>query len=131
MAAVGQANFEPILRENLSLVLSDELDKQAINGDGSAPNLTGIFQRLTDPTDPTTVINFDGFAAAHAGGVDGLWANTIKDVSIVCGPDTYRLGAATFQAATNYRGRDFRLRLRYVEHWAGSGRTSGCRTRRA
>ena len=34
VAAVGQANFESILRENLSLVLSDELDKQAINGDG-------------------------------------------------------------------------------------------------
>ena len=104
VAAVGQANFESILRENLSLVLGDELDKQGINGDGQAPNLTGIFQRLTDPTDPTDVASFDTFAAAHAGGVDGLWANTIKDVSIVCGPDTYRLASRTFQSATNYRG---------------------------
>ena len=48
--------------------------------------------------------SFDTFAAAHAGGVDGLWANTIKDVSIVCGPDTYRLASRTFQSATNYRG---------------------------
>lgn len=101
VAAVGQANFESILRENLSLVLGDELDKQGINGDGQAPNLTGIFQRLTDPTD---VASFDTFAAAHAGGVDGLWANTIKDVSIVCGPATYRLSSRTFQSATNYRG---------------------------
>ena len=50
IASVGQENFESILRENLSLVLSDALDSQAINGNGSAPNLTGIFQRLTDPT---------------------------------------------------------------------------------
>ena len=50
VAAVGQANFESILRENLALVLSDELDKQVINGNGAAPNLTGIFQRLADPT---------------------------------------------------------------------------------
>ena len=64
--------------KNLSLVLSDELDKQAINGDGSAPNLAGVFQGLTDPTDPTAVADFDSFAAAHADGVDGLWANTIK-----------------------------------------------------
>ena len=49
IAAVGVSNFESALRENLSLVLSDALDDQALNGDGSAPNLTGIFERLTDP----------------------------------------------------------------------------------
>ena len=104
VAAVGQANFESILRENLSLVLSEQLDEQAINGDGSAPNLTGIFQRLTDPTAPTAVADFDAYAAAHAGGVDGLWANTIKDVSIVVGPAIYQHASRTFQTATNYKG---------------------------
>ena len=104
VAAVGQANFESILRENLSLVLSDQLDEQAINGDGQAPNLTGIFQRLTDPSAPSAVADFDAYAAAHAGGVDGLWANTIKDVSIVCGPATYQHASRTFQTATNYKG---------------------------
>ena len=104
VAAVGQANFESILRENLSLVLSDELDKQAINGDGQAPNLSGIFQRLTDPTAPTAVADFDAYASAHAGGVDGLWANTIKDVGIVVGPSTYTLASRTFQTAANYKG---------------------------
>ena len=43
IAAVGQDNFESILRENLSLALSDQLDDQAINGNGTAPNLAGIF----------------------------------------------------------------------------------------
>ena len=104
VAAVGQASFESILRENLSLVLSDELDKQAINGDGQAPNLSGIFQRLTDPTAPTAVADFDAYASAHAGGVDGLWANTIKDVGIVVGPSTYTLASRTFQTAANYKG---------------------------
>ena len=50
VAAVGQGNFEPILRENLALVLSDELDKQGLNGAGSGSDLIGVFQRLTDPT---------------------------------------------------------------------------------
>ena len=105
VAAVGQANFESILRENLALVLSDALDDQAINGDGTAPNLTGIFERLIDPTAaPTAVSDFDAFAAAHAGGIDGLWANTLKDVAIVCGPATMALSARTFQTATNYKG---------------------------
>lgn len=105
IAAVGQANFESILRENLSLALSDELDDQAINGNGTAPNLAGVFNRLTDPAAaPSAATDFDAFAAAHAGGVDGLWASTIKDVSIVAGPDTYVLASKTFQSATNYKG---------------------------
>ena len=49
VAAVGQENFESILRENLALVLSDALDNEAINGvydpNASPPNLglIGIF----------------------------------------------------------------------------------------
>ena len=98
IAAVGQANFESILRENLSLALSDELDDQTINGNGTAPNLAGMFQRLTNPSAPgATVATFDDFVAAFAGGIDGLWANTIKEVAIVAGVDTYRLSAQTFR----------------------------------
>ena len=105
VAAVGQANFESTLRENLSLVLSDQLDQQAINGTGTAPNLTGIFQSLTDPTAaPSAVATFDDFASAHAGGIDGLWANTLKEVAIVCGPATMALSARTFQTTANYKG---------------------------
>ena len=105
IAAVGQANYESILRQNLALALSDALDDQAINGNGTAPNLKGIFASLSDPADaPGTATDFDDFAAAHAGGVDGLWAATIKDTSIVVGPATYVLAASTFQSAANYKG---------------------------
>ena len=98
IAAVGQANFESILRENLSLALSDQLDDQTINGDGTAPNLAGIFSRLTDPTAvPAAVASFDTFVEMFAGGVDGLWANTVKEVAIVGGVETYRLSAQTFR----------------------------------
>lgn len=101
IAAVGQANFESALRENLSLVLSDELDKQALNGNGTAPNLTGIFQRLTDPDAPEAgVADFDKFVEAFASGIDGLWASRMKDVTIVCNPQTYRLSAKTYRAET-------------------------------
>ena len=99
VAAVGQANFESILRENLSLVLSDELDDQAINGAGgnSGADLNGILQALANPSDPTDVADFDDFVSAFAGGVDGLWAPTVKDIGIVCGPATYRLSAKAFR----------------------------------
>ena len=106
VAAVGTESFESVLRENLSLVLSDALDSQGLNGAGgnSGADLIGLFNRLTDPADPGTVADFDAFAAAHAGGIDGLWAQTLMDVSIVCGPATYGLAARTFQAAASFKG---------------------------
>ena len=101
IAAVGAANFESALRQNLSLALSDALDSQAINGDGQAPNLAGLFQAITpDPSAPAAgVATFDSFVAAFTGGIDGLWSNTVKDVAIVAGVDTYRLSARTFRDA--------------------------------
>ena len=85
--------------------MSDELDDQMLNGDGSGDDISGMFKRLTDPTAaPSTATDFDAFAAAHAGGIDGLWATDISQVSIVVGEETYRLSARTFQTATSYKG---------------------------
>ena len=101
IASVGHSGFEAALRENLSLVLSDELDDQALNGDGSAPSLSGIFKALTDPSAPAAgVAGFDTFVAAFAGGLDGLWASRMSDVGILAGVDTYSLSARTFRDAT-------------------------------
>ncbi len=99
IASVGTASFESALRQNLSLVLSDELDRQMLTGDGSNNNLTGILERLTDPSDPTPVSDFDSFVAAFSSGVEGLWAATLKEVGIVCGPETYRFASQTFRDA--------------------------------
>ena len=120
IAAVGQANFEAILRETLALALSDELDKQAINGDGQAANLTGILQRLTNPSAPGAgVAGFDTFVAAFAGGLDGLWANTVKDVAIVAGVDTYSLSAGTFRDAAGQDMGDKAFSDYAAEHYGG------------
>lgn len=105
LAASGQANFEAALRQNLSVVLADAVDDQGLNGDGTAPNLAGIFHRLPDPTAPGTVAGFDDFVATVADLVDGLWATTEKDVLLVVGPQTYRKAATTFRdALDNHRG---------------------------
>lgn len=105
IANVGTESFEPLLREHISLVLSSEIDNQLINGDGQNDDLLGFFARLTDPAAaPSAVTDFDGFAAAHADGIDGLWSLGIDTVSIVVGQETMRLAARTFQTATNYKG---------------------------
>ena len=98
IAAVGQANFEAVLRENISLVLSDELDDQMINGDGSNNDLTGIFERLGNPSAPAAnVESWTRFLAIQSGAIDGLWATELMHIAMVVGVDTYRLAAATFQ----------------------------------
>ena len=98
IASIGVGNFESILRENLSMVLSDDLDDQLLNGDGQGNNLTGIFQRLTDPAAPATgVETWERFLQIQASGIDGLWASELSQIAIVCNPETYRLAATTFQ----------------------------------
>ena len=100
ISAVGQANFESILRQNLSLVLSDELDKQMINGDGQAPNLFGVIPRLeaiNNPVDPGSTPDFDDLVEAFTDSIDGLWAVTPKEVGIVAGVDTFKLAAKSFR----------------------------------
>ena len=100
IAAVGQENYESILRENTSLVLADALDAQLITGDGNAPNLKGIFASLTNPAAPAAgVETFDRFIAEFVSGIDGLWASRMDQVAIVAGVETYQLSARTFRDA--------------------------------
>lgn len=92
--------LETTLRQNLSRVLSDELDKQLITGNNTAPNLNGLLQQLTDAANPATgAETFARYNAAMASHIDGLYAVTQKDVKILVGPHTYRHMAGAF--ATN------------------------------
>ena len=104
IAAIGTDNFESSLRQNLALAMADQLDDQAINGNGTAPNLRGILSRLTTPTAPAAVAKFDDFVAAFVTGIDGLWASTTKDVAVVCGVASYKIAAAAFRDGTDDRG---------------------------
>ena len=101
VAAIGTSSFESMLRQNIALALSDELDDQGLNGNGTAPNLSGLFQALTDPSAPAAAVEtFDRFVAIFAGGIDGKWARNLKEVAVVCGVETYRLAAQTFRDAS-------------------------------
>ena len=98
IATVGQAGFESRLREQISLQVSDELDDQLVNGNGSGANLTGVFQRLTTPGNPAAnAETWTRFLAIQSGGIDGLWATELEHIGLVVGVETYQLAAATFQ----------------------------------
>ena len=100
LAAVGQQNFEALLRQHISLVLSAELDDQLLNGDGANDDLLGVFNRIgtTSLTTPgSAVADFDDYIAAFVAGIDGLWATESSQVGIVAGVDTYKIAAAAFR----------------------------------
>ena len=121
IAAIGTANFESILRENVSLVLSDELDDQLINGDGSSDDLTGIFERLTDPSAPAAAVEtWTRFLAIQSSGIDGLWATELESISMVVGVDSYRLAAATFQGADSEESAASYLKRMGAGFWTNS-----------
>ncbi len=98
VAAVGVANFEAALRQNVSMALSDKYDDQCISGDGTAPNVEGLIDQLTDPANPTAVADFAAYLKAFSDQIDGLWAGTVRDVAIVTNPDAYKLSVGKFRA---------------------------------
>ena len=97
IAAIGQANFESALRQNAQAVVSDALDSQVITGNGTAPNLDGLINQLTDPTNPTVIATFDAFVSAFADSIDGLWAPTMMDLGMVVNVDAYKLAAKSYR----------------------------------
>ncbi len=98
---VGVDNFESILRQNLMLVMSDELDKLGLTGDGVDPDPEGLYPQLTDPTDGSVIVTWPLFVAAMASGIDGgPWAETLQEVMMLVNPETMRLAESTFQSGT-------------------------------
>lgn len=101
IALIGAENFESVLRQNLMLAMSDELDKLGLNGDGQNANPQGLLPQLTDPADPTDLVDWPGFVSVMAGGIDGgPWAESLKNVMLLVNAETIRLAETTFQKPT-------------------------------
>jgi len=71
VASFGNDTFEGALRQNLMLALSDQLDTLGLTGDNTGANPQGLLSQLTDPDNPANVVDFDGFVALAADGIDG------------------------------------------------------------
>ena len=101
VAAVGQSNFEGLLREHISLVLSDHLDALILNGDTAteANETLGMFARLTNPAAPESgIAGWAQFLELYAAGVDGLWAESVSDVALLMGLESYRHALQTYRS---------------------------------
>ncbi len=82
--------LETTLRNDLRRVMGDQLDEQLINGSGTSPNISGVFNELTDATDATTVVSFDSFRLTGTNELDGKMANNESAIRILVGLDTWK-----------------------------------------
>ena len=88
---------EEALRMDLRGALTDAMDNQILNGNGTAPNVSGLFQSLTNPTAAGSSENtFVQFLAKLNGGVDGIYARSLADIRALIGVETYATYSALY-----------------------------------
>ena len=89
--------MEAALRSSLDDVIGQQLDDQVFNGDGSAPQLNGLFQQATNETADTTLETFELGVKRFAALVDGQYADGFADLRAVIGTSTFALYASLFR----------------------------------
>ena len=98
--AARLVGMEDALRMNVESVLSDALDKQAINGSGTGDGtINGLLAILDNPTAPATgAESFARYVAAAASHVDGLHAVDLSGLRQLVGVATYGHMASAFRS---------------------------------
>ena len=91
-ASVG-AQIESALRRDLTAAIRSAMENGILNGNGTAPNVTGVLSRLTAPSDPVGMAGYKLYAGAAAEGVDGIHAQRESEVALVVGTDTYKMAS--------------------------------------
>ena len=93
------SGYEAALRADLSGALMEAIDKVIIAGSGTAPEPTGLFGSLTDPTDPSKKATWKDFVSVPGKHVDGRYARVPTDIKMLVGSDTIGLMAETVPAS--------------------------------
>ena len=103
-ATVGTPSFEASLKAATSMALSAQLDEQGVNGDGTAPNVEGLVDQLTRPSDPSDPATFDNFNEGVANRVDGIWSRTMKDVRFLVAASAFAQASKVFRDTSTNLG---------------------------
>ena len=94
------AGMEEALRADLRGTLSEQMDKQVLNGDGTSPNVSGFLAEIDAPTVvPSAVADFQAFLAGAASAVDGKYATNLQGVRMLVGVVSWTLAASVSSAS--------------------------------
>lgn len=93
-------DLEEALRQDLSMVMSDEMDKQVLTGNGTAPNVAGFFATSTglDIENSTALAKYAEFRKLYVDNVDGRYANAASEIRAVVHPKLYAFADGAFRS---------------------------------
>ena len=97
-------NYESVLRRDLTAAMTDAMDNQVVNGDGSAPNVNGFLAELTAPMDPSAATTWNEWLKAHTDEVDGLNAYMLSDLRCVIGKASFSYLETLFRTGAQDNG---------------------------
>ena len=84
------AELEAALQADLRAVIQSLMDNQILNGNGTAPNVSGLLHRLSNPGNPSGESAFADYVKAVSGAVDGKTATSESEVRMLIGPATWK-----------------------------------------
>lgn len=84
-------DFEAALRRDLRQVMQDQMDEQILKGNGTSPNLSGLFNRtsanqISQDSDPTGATDWADYVAFLTDAVDGKFATGLSSVKLLVAP---------------------------------------------
>ena len=91
-------SMENDLRGALTRAVVNQYDAQVIGGNGTSPNLAGLFHTATDVTAESTKATFASGLALFAALVDGTHARSFSDIRAIAGTDTFAFFASLFRS---------------------------------
>ena len=88
--------LDDLLRTDISMAVSDRVDAQVLNGNGTAPNFGGFLSAAASGGLPalaagTTALDYALALTEMNRGVDGRYSGSTQETSMVVNPQTYRL----------------------------------------
>lgn len=96
--------YEEQLRSDIRMVMSDAMDDQIINGNGTAPNVSGFLDELTAPGNPSAVTSWSDYYKTFSDQIDGINAYMIGDVTALLGSETWSYAETLFRTGTTDNG---------------------------
>ena len=93
--------LETALRRDLADAIRAEQSVQVMDGDGTAPNVTGLLSRYTRADKPAAAILRDGYLNLAVDGIDGLHAYEVSEVKLLFAVDAYKHGHTLYKANGN------------------------------
>ena len=92
--------LEDSLRRDIPMSLANAVEEQILNGDGVAPNINGLLQRLADPDEAMEKHTPGTYVSAVAGSLDGIHGYTLGDLRTLAGKQTYQAMASGYFEST-------------------------------